>query len=360
MPGPLAGLKVIEFAGQGPAPFCGMLLADMGAEVLRVARPGEAAATPDAHDVLARGRAATIVLDLKTGSGIASALEMIEHADALIEGFRPGVMERLGLSPEACLTRNPKLVFGRVTGWGQDGPLADRAGHDINYIALSGALAAIGPRHGGPVPPLNLVGDYGGGGMLLAFGVLCARQEARRSGCGQVVDAAMLDGAALLMAQVCGLRAAGLWNGTRGDNALDGGAHFYRCYRCLDGRWLAIGAIEPQFQAELFRTLGIADASQVDPWDRSRWAALSASMEAAFSQRTRDEWCRLFECQDACVSPVLDLDEVAAHPHNLARANFVEIAGVMQPAAAPRFSRSKKSHTQDRPTSPSTTPSQLG
>jgi alpha-methylacyl-CoA racemase len=325
-----------------------------------VARPGEAAATPDAHDVLARGRAATVVLDLKTRSGTATALQLIEHADALIEGFRPGVMERLGLSPEACHARNPRLVFGRVTGWGQDGPLAARAGHDINYIALSGVLAAIGPRQGGPVPPLNLVGDYGGGGMLLAFGVLCALLEARNSGRGQVVDAAMLDGAALLMAQVCGLRAAGQWNATRGDNALDGGAHFYRCYRCLDDRWLAVGAIEPQFQAQLFRTLGITEAAPVDPGDRSRWAELSATLKAAFSKRSRDDWCRLFEGQDACVSPVLDLDEVAAHPHNVARASFVEIAGVLQPAAAPRFSRSKTSEMQGCPMSASTTLNQRG
>jgi alpha-methylacyl-CoA racemase len=341
MPGPLAGLKVIEFAGQGPAPFCGMLLADMGADVIRITRPGEPPYAP--HDVLIRGRASHLEVDLKTSDGAAQLLALIDKADALIEGFRPGVMERLGLSPQVCLARNPRLVFGRVTGWGQDGPLSAKAGHDINYIALSGALASIGPAGGDPAPPLNLVGDFGGGGMLLAVGLLCALLDSRQSGRGQVVDASMLDGASLLMASVFGFRSAGLWPGERGDNTLDGGAPFYRCYRCLDGRWLAVGAIESGFYAQLLAALGLTTDEQHAAlgrqWERAHWESQASLLATIFATRTRDDWCTHFDPIDACVSPVLELDEVTRHPHNLARATFIELAGVLQPGRAPRFSR---------------------
>ena len=336
MAGPLQGLRVIEMAGIGPAPFCAMLFADMGAEVVRIVRPG----TPvDPFDVLARGRAA-LSLDLRAEGATQQVLDMVASADVLIEGFRPSVMERLGLGPAVCMARNPRLVYGRMTGWGQHGPLAQAAGHDINYIAISGALHAIGRSGDAPVPPLNLVGDFGGGAMLLAFGVLSALYESQRSGQGQVIDAAMTDGAALLSAMMYGYKSAGLWSNQRGENMLDGGAHFYDTYACADGKYVAIGAIEPQFYALLRERCGIADDPVFDAQlDTARWPLLKLRMADLFRTRTRAEWCVLLEGSDACFAPVLDWDEAPAHPHNVARATFVNVAGIVQPAPAPRFSR---------------------
>ncbi len=339
--GPLHGTRVIEFAGIGPAPFCCMLLADMGAEVVRIDRQGQGAASAlfdPAKNILNRGRRA-LALDLKQAGDVDIALRLVERADVLIEGFRPGVMERLGLGPETCLERNAKLVFGRMTGWGQHGPLAQSAGHDINYLALSGALHAIGRKDSGPVPPLNLVADFGGGAMLLAVGVLAALIEARQSGRGQVVDAAMTDGSALLMAMSYSLKAMGQWRNERQANLLDGGAHFYDTYACADGKWLAVGPIEPQFYRQMLEICGIDDRDFDEQWDEARWPALKARLAAAFAARPRDEWCRLFDGSDACVTPVLDLDEAPEHAHNRARGTFVEHDGLLQPAPAPRFSR---------------------
>jgi alpha-methylacyl-CoA racemase len=337
--GPLAGLKVIEMAGLGPAPFCAMMLADMGADVLRIERPNAAAVTGVAgrHDVLARNRRA-LALDLKRPVAIDTVLRLAEGADALIEGFRPGVMERLGLGPEACLARNPRLVYGRMTGWGQHGPLARAPGHDINYIAISGALHAIGLPGQPPVVPLNYIGDFGGGGMMLAFGVLCALLQARDSGQGQVVDAAMTDGAALLSAMMYGMKAAGAWSNRRGENMLDGGAHFYGAYACADGRHVAVGALEPQFYARLLELTGIDDPAFRDQHDAKAWPLLKQRLAEVFRSRTRDQWCALMEGSDACFAPVLDWDEAPRHPHNIARETFVTVDGVLQPAPAPRFS----------------------
>ena len=338
MAGPLAGLRVIEMAGIGPGPFCAMLLADMGAEVIRIARPG----TPDdPHDILARGRSATLRIDLRAAGGAAAApvLVLVARAEVLIEGFRPGVMERLGLGPEACHARNPRLVYGRMTGWGQHGPLAHAAGHDINYIALSGALHAIGRPGEAPVPPLNYVGDFGGGAMLLAFGILAALRETERSGRGQVIDAAMTDGAALLSAMLYGFKSAGQWSNRRGANLLDGGAHFYDTYACADGRHVAVGAIEPQFYAQLLALTGATDPDFAKQWKQQGWPEPKAKFATLFATRTRDDWCALLEGTDACVAPVLDMAEAPRHPHNRARGAFVDIDGVTQPAPAPRFSR---------------------
>jgi alpha-methylacyl-CoA racemase len=338
--GPLHGVRVIELVGLGPGPFAAMMLADMGADVLRIdripARPPRGAS----RDVLARSRPSAGV-DLKHRDGVATVLELCERADVLIEGFRPGVMERLGLGPDACLARNPKLVYGRMTGWGQDGPLAQAAGHDINYIALSGALHAIGRAGEKPVPPLNLVGDFGGGGMLLAFGIACALFEAQRSGKGQVVDAAMVDGSALLMAMFFGFRASGLQSEQRGTNLLDGGAPFYDTYETKDGQHVAVGALEPQFFAELLSKLGIDAASLPPQMDRAHWPALAQKLAETFKQKTRAEWCALLEGSDACFAPVLSIGEAAAHPHVRARGTLVEVGGVLQPAPAPRFSRTQ-------------------
>ncbi len=336
MPGPLHGLKVIEMAGIGPAPFCAMLLADMGAQVLRVARPG--AETHDPAGVLGRGRH-TLRLDLREAGAADTLLGLLDGADALIEGFRPGVMERLGLGPDACLARNARLVYGRMTGWGQHGPLAQAAGHDINYVALSGALHAIGRAGEPPVPPLNLVGDFGGGAMLLAFGLMCALHEAQRSGRGQVVDAAMTDGAALLSAMMYGFKAAGRWSNGRGENLLDGGAPFYDTYACADGKYVAVGAIEPQFWALLRERCGLDDPLFDAQQDRARWPEQKQRLAAVFRTRTRDAWCALLEGSDACFAPVLDWDEAPRHAHNVARETFVTVDGVLQPAPAPRFSR---------------------
>ena len=327
MPGPLEGVRVVEFAGLGPGPFCAMLLADMGAEVLRIARPG----TPvDAQDITTRSRS-QVEIDLRGEEGQASALALIARADLLIEGFRPGVMERLGLGPEPCLARNPRLVYGRMTGWGQHGPLAHAAGHDINYIAISGALHAIGRAGEAPVPPLNYVGDFGGGGMLLAVGLLAALHEAGRSGRGQVIDAAMTDGTALLSAFMYGFKAKGQWSNQRGENLLDGGAHFYDTYACADGKYIAIGAIEPQFYAELRQRCGIQDPLFDAQLDAARWPLLKLRLADVFRTRTRQQWCELLEGSDACFAPVLDWDEAPQHAHNRARATFT----VVLPAALP-------------------------
>ncbi|MDH3705123.1 MAG: CoA transferase [Acidimicrobiia bacterium] len=339
--GPLAGIKIIEIAGIGPGPFCAMLLADMGAEVVRVdragaVRGGDPAAPP--ADVMNRGRR-SIGVDLKSPEGVEAVLDLVAGADALLEGFRPGVAERLGIGPDQCLSRNPALVYGRMTGWGQAGPYAPTAGHDINYIALSGALSMIGRHDQAPVPPLNLVGDFGGGGLLLAYGMVCALLESKTSGQGQVVDAAMVDGAALLTTFIYGLRAMGLWNDERGVNMLDTGAHFYDVYRCADGEYVSIGSIEPQFYAELLELTGLADADLPSQMDRKQWPALKERLAEVFAARTRAEWCEVMEGSDVCFAPVLSPDEAAAHPHNAERGTFVDIAGVVQPGPAPRFSR---------------------
>jgi alpha-methylacyl-CoA racemase len=342
MSGPLEGYRIIEIAGIGPGPFAAMLLADMGADVIRIDRaqsvrqPVPATA---ARDVSLRGRR-SVALDLKHPDGVATLLDLVEHADALIEGFRPGVMERLGVGPDECLGRNPKLVFGRMTGWGQEGPYAAWAGHDINYISLAGALAHIGRAGEAPVPPLNLVGDFGGGGMFLAYGVVCGLLEAQRSGQGQVVDAAMVDGAATLMTMFWSMSQAGIWSEERGANLLDTGSHFYDVYRCADGEYVSIGSIEPQFYAELMRITGLeGDEEFAAQMDKQRWPALKARIAEVFATKTRDEWCELMEHTDVCFAPVLTMSEAAAHPHNVARSTFVEVGGLTQPAPAPRFSR---------------------
>ena len=338
--GPLDGVNVIELAGIGPCPMCGMLLAELGAAVLRIERvtpSGLGFDLPPEADLLHRSRPA-VAVDLRRPAGVDLVLALAERADVLIEGFRPGVMERLGLGPEPCARRNPRLVYGRVTGWGQTGPLAGTAGHDLNYIATTGALNAIGRAGQPPAPPLNLVGDFGGGALYLGLGVLAALVEARRSGRGQVVDAAMIDGVASLMTATYALRAAGLANGRRGTNVLDGGAHFYDVYETRDGRYLAVAAIEPKFYAALLRRLDL-DPDALPQTPAEDWPALKAALAAVFLTRTRDEWVAAFEGSDACVAPVLDMDEAPRHPHNRARDTFVRRAGRWQPNAAPRFSR---------------------
>ncbi len=344
MAGPLQGLKIIEIAGIGPGPFAAMMLADMGADVLRVDRAAavRGIATDPGLDILQRGRR-NIALDLKHPDGVSALLDLVGEADALIEGFRPGVMERLGIGPEVCAERNPRLVFGRMTGWGQDGPYAQAAGHDINYISLAGSLAHMGRVDTGPVPPLNMVGDFGGGGMLLAFGVVCGILEAARSGTGQVIDAAMVDGSAVLMSMFWAFSAMGVHDpDSRGTNLLDTGAHFYDVYRCADDAYISIGSIEPQFYAELLRLLDLTDdpdfATQMD---RVAWPALKERLGEIFASRTRVEWCELLEHTDVCFAPVLTMAEAAEHPHNQARGTFTEVAGLVQPAPAPRFSRTE-------------------
>ncbi len=340
MGGPLGGVKVIELAGIGPGPFAGMMLADMGAEVLRVDRAASVPAEiPDGprNDVLGRGRR-SVAVDLKHPAGVETVLHLVEKADVIYEGFRPGVTERLGLGPDVCLARNPRVVYGRMTGWGQEGPLAHAAGHDINYIALSGALHTIGRRGERPVPPLNLVGDFGGGGMLLAYGIVCALVERATSGRGQVVDAAMVDGSAALMALIYGAHNAGWWKDDRGLNMIDGGSHFYDTYETRDGKYVAIGAVEPQFYALLLKLTGLS-GEELPQYDRPRWPALKEKLAAIFRTRTRDEWCALMEGTDVCFAPVLSLTEAPHAPHALARRAFEELAGVMQPAPAPRFDR---------------------
>jgi alpha-methylacyl-CoA racemase len=336
--GPLTGLKVIELAGLGPGPYAAMLLADMGAEVVRVERPGEGVSgIPPLQDVIRRGRK-SIVLDLRTPEGARAVLDLVTRADVLIEGFRPGVTERLGLGPEDCWAVNGRLVYGRITGWGQDGPLSSTAGHDIGYIALTGALGAIGRPGQTPVPPLNLVGDFGGGSTFLVMGILAALWEAERSGRGQVVDAAIVDGASSLTALLHGMMAADLWTDRRGANLLDGGQPWYDTYQTSDGAYMAVGALEPKFYAEFVALLGISDAdtSRDDP---ATWPRLRAAIAEAFAARTRAEWTAVFEGTDACVAPVLSLTEAPTHPYLAARETFIDVGGVIQPAPAPRFSR---------------------
>jgi len=339
--GPLEGVTVLEIAGIGPGPFASMMLADMGATVIRVdranrVREGNAPSPP--IDPISRGRA-SVAVDLKHPEGIETVLRLVEKADALIEGFRPGVMERLGLGPDVCLARNPSLVFGRMTGWGQDGPMAQAAGHDINYISLAGVLDHIGRAGERPLPPLNLVGDFGGGGMLMAFGVACALVERARSGRGQVVDAAMVDGAAVLMQMMYGMRSMGVWDDARGTNLLDTGAHFYDVYETSDGKHVSIGSIEPQFYAELLEKTGLAEEDLPAQMDKASWPKLHERLTAIFKSRTRDAWCEIMEGSDVCFSPVLSMGEAPQHPHNVHRGTFLERDGRYEAAPAPRFSR---------------------
>jgi alpha-methylacyl-CoA racemase len=341
MGGPLHGIKVVELAGIGPGPMCAMLLSDLGAEVIRVDRLAPADLGIDSgrrFNVLNRGRR-SIAVDLKRPEGVEVVLELVAQADALIEGFRPGVTERLGLGPEVCLARNPRLVYGRMTGWGQDGPMASAAGHDINYIALTGVLDAIGNEGGPPVPPLNLVGDFGGGALYLAFGVCAALLEARGSGQGQVIDAAMVDGAASLLTAIYGMHGSGSWSLDRGTNILDTGAHFYGTYECSDGKWISIGSIEAKFHQELLEKLGLDPSDIPDRMDRARWVEHKKRLTGLFLSKSRDEWCAIMEGSDVCFAPVLSMAEAPEHPHNKARGTFVEIDGVVQPGPAPRFSR---------------------
>jgi alpha-methylacyl-CoA racemase len=338
-PPPLAGLRIVEMAGIGPGPFCGMMLADHGAEVIRIDRGVQPGFSDPALDPLLRSRR-TIALDLKTAPGIAAVRRIAATADGLIEGFRPGVMERLGLGPDTLLGDNPRLVYGRMTGWGQDGPLAQEPGHDINYIALSGALHAFGRAGDRPTPPINMVGDFGGGGMLLAFGMLAALLHAQRTGEGQVVDAAMTDGSALLMTMIWGFRAMGRWSDARGTNLLDGGAPFYDTYATQDGKWIAVGAIEPAFYAALRRVLHLDDPLWNRQFDPAAWPAMCEALAARFLTRPRDDWVEAFAGSEACLTPVLDYAEAAAHPHNGHRGTLTAAGGVTQPAPAPRYSAS--------------------
>ncbi len=340
--GPLAGVRVVEIAGIGPGPFAAMMLADMGADVVRVDRAGNVWGGDPANppkDIMNRGRR-SIGVDLKNPEGVETVLQLVEKADALIEGFRPGVTERLGIGPDACLERNPRLVYGRMTGWGQDGPMAQMAGHDMNYIAIAGALGAIGRPDERPQPPLNLVGDFGGGGMLLAFGIVCGVVEARTSGKGQVVDAAMVDGTAVLTTFMHGMMAMGGWKDERGVNILDTGAHYYEVYECADGKFLSVGAIEPQFYAVLLEKTGLADDAEfLQQNDKAQWPHLKERLAEVIATKTRDEWAAIFDGSDACVAPILSLGEAPSHPHNVARGAFLERDGIVQPAPAPRFSR---------------------
>ncbi|MEM0985274.1 MAG: CaiB/BaiF CoA-transferase family protein [Pseudomonadota bacterium] len=340
--GPLDGVKIVEFAGIGPGPFCGMLLSDLGADVIRIDRAGGTGIGGTAKDVTGRGRR-SVALNLKAPGDVDTALSLIERADGLIEGFRPGVMERLGLGPDVALARNPRLVYGRMTGWGQTGPLAHAAGHDLNYIALTGALHAMGRKGERPSPPLNLVGDYGGGALYLAFGLCAGIIHARTSGEGQVIDCAMTDGAASLAAMFFGMRASGIWTDDREANLLDGGAHFYDTYECADGNWVAIGSIEPQFYALLIEKAGLLDVHEgfasANQMNRNDWPELKTALIDVFKTKSQAEWCEIMEGTDICFAPVLSMAEAPGHAHNQARGTFVEYDGVAQPAPAPRFSR---------------------
>jgi len=346
MTGPLTGVKVVEFAGIGPGPFCCMMLADMGADVIRLDRAanvgGEGSVHPKYNNLL-RGRK-NIAIDLKNSEGIELALQLCEKADILIEGFRPGVMERLGIGPEFIFARNPKIVYGRMTGWGQDGPIAHTAGHDINYISLSGALHAIGPVDGPPVPPLNLVGDFGGGALYMAVGALAAYIEAQKSGQGQVVDTSMVEGSASLMTPMYGALAAGLWKEQRGRNRLDGGAHYYGPFECKDGKYVSLGSIEPQFYALLLKTVGLDGADIPDQLDRNSWPVNRSTLAEIIKTKTRAEWTEIMEQTDICFAPVLSMSEAMEHHHNVARNTFVEVDGFKQPGPAPKFQRTP-SHT---------------
>jgi len=339
MPGPLKGLRIVEFAGIGPGPFCGMMLADHGAEIIRLDRLTKSSSARDATREFTNRSRTTISVDLKDERGVALVRKLCGSADGCFEGFRPGVMERLGLGPDVLIGENPKLVYGRMTGWGQDGPYADMAGHDINYIALSGALHAVGRKGERPTPPLNLVGDFGGGGMMLAFGMVAALLNAHKTGKGQVVDCAMTEGSAVLMAMIHSLRAQGLWRDERGANLVDGAAHFYDTYETKDGKYISVGAIEPQFYRTFLELTGLSD----DPafaaqHDVAQWAALKDKVAARIKAKTRAEWAAIFDGQDACAAPVMSLDEAPDHPHNIARRAWVEVGGVRQPAPAPRYS----------------------
>jgi len=345
--GPLAGVKIVEFAGIGPAPLAATMLADMGATVLRLDRPGPSdlgVVLPEQFEFTKRSRAA-VGVDLKQPAVVAAVLKLIESADALIEGFRPGVMERLGLGPDVCLKRNPRLAFGRVTGWGQEGPLALAAGHDLNYIALTGALHAIGRKGQKPTPPLNLVGDYGGGALYLVTGLLAAIISARSTGAGQVVDAAMVDGALSLMTPIYAMKAGGRLSAPRGENQLDSGAYYYEVYECAEpGTYISIASIEAKFHAELLQRLEIDPASMPQQMDRTQWPAVKDRLTALFRTRTREDWCRILEGTDVCFAPVLSMDEAADHPHNVARNAFIEVGGHRQPAPAPRFGGTPLGH----------------
>lgn len=339
--GPLAGFKIIELAGIGPGPMCAMMLSDMGADVIRIDRledPGLGMKRDPRFDLLNRGRRSAAI-DLKHEAGRDAVLRLVAQADGLIEGFRPGVTERLGLGPEECIAHNPRLVYGRMTGWGQSGPVAHAAGHDINYIALTGALHAVGSKGGPPVPALNLLGDFGGGGIYLAFGMVCGMLEAARSGRGQVVDAAMTDGSASLMTMVYGMFAAGAWNDERGRNVVDGGSHFYGVYETKDGKYVSVGSIERKFYDELLERTGADPAALPEQFDQEGWERAQDYFAGIFKTKTRDEWCEIMEGSDVCFAPVLSIEEAPKHPHNVARKTFVEMDGVMQPAPAPRFSR---------------------
>ena len=339
--GPLAGVRIVEMSGIGPAPFCGMLLADLGADVLRIDRLSAidlGFPVPPRFDLLNRGKRAAAV-DIKAADGIALVKSLVAQADILIEGFRPGVMERLGLGPDVCLAANPRLIYGRMTGYGQSGPMRDRAGHDINYIAMTGALHAIGDVDGPPMPPMNLVGDFAGGSLYLAMGLLAALHETKSSGKGQVIDAAMVDGVASLMAMVTGLKQAGLWLNARGANAVDGGAPWYGAYRTADGKYMAVGALEHRFYLAFIEKIGLSAKDLPDQHDRSRWPELRTLIAAAFAERSRDDWEQIFAGSDACVAPVLDMDECLTHPLAVERGNYAVVDGVIGPAPAPKFSR---------------------
>ena len=345
--GPLNGVKVIELQGIGPGPFCGMMLADMGAEIIRIDRAGSVGRAANNNDILARGRK-SIAVDLKNPAGVEVVLKLVEDADVLIEGFRPGVTERLGLGPDDCLARNEKLIYGRMTGWGQTGSMAPVAGHDINYISLSGALHAIGNKDERPVPPLNLVGDFGGGGMLLAFGIASALHERNQSGKGQVIDAAMTEGSSLLMNAIFGLMNGGSWSQSRGENFLDGGAHFYNTYETSDGKHVSIGSIEPQFYSILLEKSGLgADQALPSQHDKDNWPVMQEKLRALFKQKTRDEWDEIMLGTDICYAPILNFEEARSHPHNVERGSFVERNGIHQAAPAPRFSRTEPQLPQE-------------
>lgn len=354
--GPLKGVRIIEMAGIGPGPFCCMLLSDLGAEVIRIDRAKGGMVFDHAGDILNRGRK-SIVVDLKQPEGVEVVLKLLETADAIVEGFRPGVMEKLGLGPQVCQARNQKLVYGRMTGWGQDGPLSHAAGHDINYIAVTGALDAIGTKESGPVPPLNLLGDFGGGSLYLVMGLLAALLESKNSGKGQVVDVAITDGVISLMSCIWGFKHLGMWQNGRENNALDGGAHYYDTYECADGKWISVGSIEPQFYALLMEKLGIKGAeedAEVDflaQFDRSQWPERKAQISTLFKTKSQSEWCAIMEGTDVCFAPVISMDEAIDYPHNVARKSFVERDGYIQPAPAPRFSRTG-AEIQNSPVAP--------
>lgn len=350
--GPLKGLKVIEIAGVGPGPFAAMMLADMGAEVIRVERPGGTGLTPSRqHDFLGRGRRC-IAVDLKKPEGVKTVLKLIESAEALIEGFRPGVMEKLGLGPEVCEKINSKLVYGRMTGWGQDGPLAQHSGHDINYISITGALGAIGNKGEKPAIPGNLVGDFGGGGMFMAYGIVCGVLEARVSGKGQVVDCSMVEGAAALMTTLYASQQLGFWKEERGTNIFDSGSHFYNTYETSDGGHVSVGPFEAKFYAQLLSKLGIEEEGLPHQMDNNHWESMSKKFADIFITKTRDQWCEVFEGSDACFTPVLKISEAYDHPHNVARGTFVEYDGVIHPRPTPRFSRTDNSQIQSPPAAP--------